>query len=496
MKPHLIVLMGVCAWAGLGGALSLRAQTPVPAVPSATAAVTEADELEQLVAPIALYPDALVALILPAATESADVVLAARFLEGGGAAEQAQTQGWDDSVKRLVHYPEVVKWMNENLAWTRQIGEAYLDQPAEVMAAIQRARARAHANGVLVTTPQQRVVVEGGYIMIVPAQPEVIYVPRYDPEIIYVERAVYLRPDPWLTFGVGFGVGWWLNYDCDWHRRVIVIDRHHRHRDYWRARHDWRHHRYVHGPHHDHERWRPWAPRPDRLRHLRHAHPGGRPHRAIARPGPIAGAPRFDRGGVRPHREHYQAGARVAAPRDRAGAPGNVSPRAPRKPGEQSPLSNNTGIRRFRPSPGEPPHVNRGQPFDRSRPPGGERGNPPPVVRSIPRVAPGSPAPNPPAMRQPRTQDRPRQMTPERARELSQRREAIRAQRSAPVQTPQAPRVAAPAQTPRAAPPARVQHVERQPRVERPSPPAARAERPARAESSGGRGGRGNPPER
>lgn len=487
MKPHLTVLLGACLLLGMSGPASLRAQTPAPAAPSATAPATEADELEQLVAPIALYPDALVALILPAATESADVVLAARFLEGGGEAAQAQTQAWDDSVKSLVHYPEVVKWMDQNLAWTRQIGEAYLEKPAEVMAAVQRARARARANGVLVSTPQQKVVVEGGYIMIVPAQPEVIYVPRYDPEIIYVERPVYYQPDPWLTFGVGFGVGWWLNYDCDWRRRVIVIDR--RHRDHWHDRHHWHHDRFVGRPHHDHHVWHPWTPRPDRLRHMRHVHAAGRPPRAFVRPSPIAGAPHFDRDAHRPSREHV-AGSRVAAPRERVVPSVSVSPRTPRKPGEQSPLSNNTGIRRFRPSSGSAPDVNRGRPFEREQPQPvvRERGRPPAVV-SAPRVAPVAPAPNPPAVGQARTHDRPTTHGPSRPREVSQRRDTPPPPRSAPapVSVPPAPRVAP---TPRSqpAPVARMESVDRPARVERSAAPSGGAERPVRVEHGRGRG--------
>jgi len=207
------------------------AQTTTDA--AAAKAVATADEMEQLVAPIALYPDVLVALILPAAIESADVVLAARFLERGGAEAQIDGQPWDDSVKGLARYPDVVKWMDENLSWTRQLGDAYLDKPEEVMAAIQRVRARAKAQGLLVSTAEQEVVAEGEYIRIVPAQPNVVYVPRYDPELIFVEhRVIYYRPDPWITFGVGFGVGWWLGYDCDWGRRVIVVNPSYRH--HWR----------------------------------------------------------------------------------------------------------------------------------------------------------------------------------------------------------------------------------------------------------------------
>src|SRR4051812_40191749 len=104
----------------LGAALllngSLRAQEPAPAEPMiAAAAQFDAAQLDQLLGPIALYPDALIALILPASTASSDVVLAARFLRDGGSPEQVETQPWDDSVQALARYPEVVKWMDENL---------------------------------------------------------------------------------------------------------------------------------------------------------------------------------------------------------------------------------------------------------------------------------------------------------------------------------------------------------------------------------------------
>lgn len=222
-------------------------------------------ELEQLVAPIALYPDALVALILPAATSSSDVVLAARFLKASNDPKEVDAQPWDESVKGLAHYPEVVKWMDENLSWTQRIGEAYLSNPDQVMAAVQMARARARGKGLLTDTPQQQVVMEDSAIRIVPANPEVIYVPRYDPEVIFVDRPVYYASDPWLTFGIGFGVGSWLTYDCDWGRRVIWVDRHRW--DNGRG-HDWRR------PHFPGRSdyvsrdtgWHQWRPSPDRPR--------------------------------------------------------------------------------------------------------------------------------------------------------------------------------------------------------------------------------------
>jgi Protein of unknown function (DUF3300) len=159
-----------------------------------------------------LYPDALIALILPASTVPSDLVLAERYIASNGDPAQVANQPWDDSVKSLTRYPDVLKWMDQNLEWTTQVGEAFLDQPADVMNTIQHLRAQAIAAGNLVDTPQQRIVKEETCIRIVPAEPDVIYVPRYDPQVVYAQP--YLGPA--LTFGVGFAVGSWLNYDCDW----------------------------------------------------------------------------------------------------------------------------------------------------------------------------------------------------------------------------------------------------------------------------------------
>lgn len=288
MKTTLSLFFALCV--SFAGAASAFSQTSAPSVANAVATT---DEMEQLVAPIALYPDMLVALILPGSIESADVVLAARFLERGGGEAQIDAQPWEESVKGLARYPDVVKWMDENLSWTRQLGDAYLDKPEEVMAAIQRVRARAKAQGLLVDTAEQQVVVEGQYIRIVPAQPNVVYVPRYDPEVIFVERPVVYRTDPWITFGVGFGVGWWLGYDCDWGRRVVVVNPHYR--SHWRHHHDWRHHRFTHG-HRFHQDWKRWAPsHRQRHPHRNHYNHYNRPGREIARPTPHYGAPRYDR---------------------------------------------------------------------------------------------------------------------------------------------------------------------------------------------------------
>ncbi|MDO8544539.1 MAG: DUF3300 domain-containing protein [Opitutaceae bacterium] len=201
------------------------------------APVLTPEQLDQLLAPIALYPDALIALILPAATNPADIVLAARHLkETRNDLSQVEHRAWDDSVKSLTHYPEVLQWMDDNLPWTKQVGETFLAQPAEVMNSIQRLRARAQASGALASTPQQQVLAEPTVIRIVPTDPEIIYVPRYDPTVIFIDRPLYYS-QPLLTFGLGWHVGSWLAYDFDWHRCTLWVGDRHRH---WTGRHDWR----------------------------------------------------------------------------------------------------------------------------------------------------------------------------------------------------------------------------------------------------------------
>lgn len=199
--------------------LGLRAQTVAPAPAAADASVVKLSDadLDELLGPIALYPDALVGIILPASTVPSDITMAARYVGRNGDAG-VEDQPWDDSVKALARYPDVLKWMDENLEWTNSLGEAFVEQPADVMNAVQRLRGEAKDKGNLVNTPQQTVVVEKEVIRIVPTDPEVIYVPQYDPQVVYVQT---YEPDytPLITFGAGFIAGAWLSYDFDWGRR-------------------------------------------------------------------------------------------------------------------------------------------------------------------------------------------------------------------------------------------------------------------------------------
>jgi hypothetical protein len=201
---------------------AMRAQD-VFAAPAAAAAENSVpllarEEVEQLVGPIALYPDPLLAVILPASTFPSDIVLAARFVESGEDVALADQKPWDPSVRALTRYPDTLAWMDENLEWTTQLGATYLAQPADVMDAIQAMRTKAQAVGNLTDTPQQRVVREERVIRIVPAQPEYIYVPTYEPEVVYYEEPLY---EPLVYFSPAYMIGSWLNFDFDWHRHRL-----------------------------------------------------------------------------------------------------------------------------------------------------------------------------------------------------------------------------------------------------------------------------------
>jgi len=188
-------------------------------------------EIDQLVGPIALYPDPLVSVVLPASTLPDEIQQAAQVV-GNGDIAAVDNQSWDDSVRAVAHYPDLVEWMSDNIDWTAQLGVTFANQPADVLNSVQRLRARARAVGTLVDTPQQRVVIEGDLIAIVPAEPNVIYVPRYDPAIVYVDHP-RIRGAAVFGFSVGFATGAWLTYDFDWrHHSLFVADRS------WAARRD------------------------------------------------------------------------------------------------------------------------------------------------------------------------------------------------------------------------------------------------------------------
>ena len=172
-----------------------------------------AAQLDQLLGPIALYPDPLIAEILPASTLPTQIVLADRYITGGGDPNQIGQQPWDASVQAVARYPSVLKWMDDNLNWTTQVGQAFLNQQSEVMNSVQRLRAAAAKLGNLQSTPQQQVITDDGDIEIVPADPQVIYVPVYQPDQVYYDAPVGA---PFITFGIGWPFGSWMDYDCNW----------------------------------------------------------------------------------------------------------------------------------------------------------------------------------------------------------------------------------------------------------------------------------------
>jgi Protein of unknown function (DUF3300) len=203
------------------------------------------EQLQQLVAPIALYPDELVAQILAASTYPTEIVEAERWLQqnsslkGAQLASEVDKQSWDPSVKALTQFPSVLANMDKNLSWTSALGDAYFNNQQDVLNAVQVMRTRAQAAGTLKTTPQQNVTTQGQTIIIEPANPQVVYVPQYDPWIVYgAPLAVYpgYIPGPWvaapiISFGVGFPIGWgfgwgwgWPAWGFDWGGGFVVFN--------------------------------------------------------------------------------------------------------------------------------------------------------------------------------------------------------------------------------------------------------------------------------
>jgi hypothetical protein len=207
----------LCLLAGM--TLSARAQAAAPPPMPAYQALPAA-QLDQLLGPIALYPDPLMAEILPASTLPAQIVLADRYIVAGGDPNLIAQQPWDASVQAVARYPSVLKWMDDNLNWTTQTGQAFLNQQPDVMSSIQRLRATASKLGNLQSSPQQQVIADGGDIEIVPADPQVIYVPVYQPDQVYYD-APYGAP--YITFGIGWPFGLWMGYDCDWGNGSLIF---------------------------------------------------------------------------------------------------------------------------------------------------------------------------------------------------------------------------------------------------------------------------------
>jgi hypothetical protein len=239
------VVWSCLAFGTVGHAFADQAnQANQPAFAPTVAIQHTPQDLQQLVAPIALYPDALVAQILAASTHVVEVVAADRWMQshaemiGSDLAAQVDQQAWDPSVKALTGFPAVLADMDQNVVWTSSLGDAYRGQPQDVMAAIQTMRQRASAAGNLENNQQQTVTSDDGSISIGQTDPGVVYVPEYDPSLVYGAPMVlwpgwYPDPDlyldgPGIVFGVGFdlgyfgGYGWgWRHWSPDWHHHAV-----------------------------------------------------------------------------------------------------------------------------------------------------------------------------------------------------------------------------------------------------------------------------------
>jgi len=222
-------------------------QAEPPAAPAPPYTQETPEQLQQLVAPIALYPDSLVAQILAASTFPDQIVEADRWvqehpdLKGDALGQAVDQQPWDASVKALTAFPSVLGNMDKNLSWTSSLGDAYYNQQQDVMDAIQVMRQKAEEAGQLRTTPQQVVTTQGSTIIIQPANPNVVYVPAYDPWMVYGGPIVewpgwYRYPGiwyngPYLSFGIGFGIGFfggfgwgWPHWGFDWHNHYAIFN--------------------------------------------------------------------------------------------------------------------------------------------------------------------------------------------------------------------------------------------------------------------------------
>ncbi|RDK07671.1 DUF3300 domain-containing protein [Cupriavidus lacunae] len=213
------------------------------------------EEIEALVAPIALYPDSVLSQVLMASTYPLEIVYAARWvkahpnLKGDDAVQAVANESWDVSVKSLVAFPQILEPMHDKLDWTQRLGDAVLAQEKDVLAAVQRLRSRAQQAGNLQSNEQQRVIVEQAttteavsptIVRIEPANPQVIYVPAYDPAIVYggwgypAYPPYYWPPYPayypggaffsGFAWGVGFAAAGAIFGNCNWGGGDINID--------------------------------------------------------------------------------------------------------------------------------------------------------------------------------------------------------------------------------------------------------------------------------
>ena len=215
------------ALGALPSAVIAQVSDPRPPVKTPVVAATQrysAPQIDNLAGPVALYPDALLAQVLVAATFPDQVQDAADFVRANGT-DSIDVQSWDISVKAVAHYPSALNAMADKIDWTSALGKAYATQSSDVMASVQRLRRLAAEQGNLNTTAQQKIVTTNETVQIVPVETRVIYVPVYDPYVIY-SRPIFDvgNSSRYWSFGVGFPIGSWLSYDCDWGMRRVYYN--------------------------------------------------------------------------------------------------------------------------------------------------------------------------------------------------------------------------------------------------------------------------------
>lgn len=258
MNARMAWRVGMAVLLAVGAPVAL-AQSPAPApaaqnAPAATPApVFKKEQIDQFMAPIALYPDALLSQMLMASTYPSDVADAAAWSKanpkatGDAAVKQVANQSWDPSVQSLVAFPPVIAQMGAHPDWVRNVGDAFLAQPDDVMNSVQRLRAQAQKAGNLKSTEQQKVIVQQSaptttIIQIEPADPQVVYVPSYNPTVVYGTWAYPAYPPPYyppppgyyhpvatglaagLAFGTGIAVANSLWGGCDWGHNDVNIN--------------------------------------------------------------------------------------------------------------------------------------------------------------------------------------------------------------------------------------------------------------------------------
>jgi hypothetical protein len=208
--------------------------SPGPAPPPSAPPKLAAADLEKIAMPIALHPDPLISIILPASAYPLEIVQAARFVRDTNNIPKVDEQPWDENVKAVAKFPDLIAKMDADLEWTMKLGQAFIDQPKELMDTIQDLRGKAQKAGTLRSTPQQVVTVTNVVVLqtnitqvvtvtnqivqVAPANPQVVYVPSYPPTVYYPPPAYVYNPvAPLVTFGFGMAMGAIIANNCDWH---------------------------------------------------------------------------------------------------------------------------------------------------------------------------------------------------------------------------------------------------------------------------------------